>query len=309
MYDLIIIGGGPAGISAAIYAARYKLNFILLTETLGGWLNEIHQIENYPGFKSISGFELIEKYKEQLNHLEVQILYENVVSIMRSNLAEEKTSFTVTTNSNKIYLAKTAIIASGSKKRNLYVPGEKEFFGKGVSYCAICDAMFFKNKRVAVVGGANSAVSAALHLAKIADKVYLIYRKEELRADEALVDSLKREKNIEIIFSTNITKINGKESLESIELDKEYDNKKTIGLDGLFIEIGLIPITQLVEKIDVELDTMNQIKIDDYCQTNIQGVFAAGDVTNGQGGLKQFVTALASGAIAATSANKYLKKR
>ncbi|MFH0856468.1 MAG: thioredoxin-disulfide reductase [bacterium] len=302
MHDLIIIGGGPAGISAAIYAARYKLNFLLITETLGGWLNEIDKIENYPGFKSISGFELIEKYKEQLAYLEAPVIYKNVISIDKDG-----NGFNLIDNSNEVYRAKTIIIASGSKKQSLNIPGEKEFLGSGVSYCAVCDAMFFKNKRVAVIGGANSAVSAALHLSKIADMVYLVYRKDKLRAAQSLVDNLEKVKNIKIIFNTNLLKIGGENKVEYAKLDNEYDGSAALKLDGVFIEVGIIPITELVKNIGVELDAAGQIKVNDKCMTNISGVFAAGDVTNGQGGLKQFVTALASGAIAATEANRYLR--
>ncbi|MFH1030278.1 MAG: thioredoxin-disulfide reductase [bacterium] len=307
IYDLIIIGGGPAGITASIYAARYKLNFFLASEILGGWLNEIHEIENYPGFKSISGFELIEKYKEQLQYLGAPLVNENIIHIEKEN-----DLFKVITSTEKAYNSRTIIIASGSKKQTLNIPGEKEFLGRGVSYCAICDAMFFKEKIVAVVGGANSAVSAALHLAKIAKKVYLVYRKNELRAEKILVANLEKETNVEIIYDTNIIKINGNEKVQSVELDnshKDCADKNILALDGIFIEIGLIPITELVSNIGVELDNKNQIKIDDKCRTNIKGAFAAGDVTNGQGELKQFVTAMAAGAIAATSANRYLKSQ
>lgn len=302
MHDLIIIGGGPAGISAAIYAARYKLNFLLMTESLGGWLNEIEKIENYPGFTSISGFELIEKYKEQLTYLEVPVIYKNVISVNK-----DAEGFNLTDNANETYRAKTIIIASGSKKQNLNIPGEKEFLGAGVSYCAICDAMFFKNKRAAVIGGANSAVSAALHLARIADTVYLIYRKDKLRAAQSMVDNLKKMENVKIIFNTNLVKIGGVNKVEYVELDNNYKGGASLALDGVFIEIGLIPITELVKNIGIELDETRQIKIDDKGKTNIAGAFAAGDVTNGQGGLKQFVTALAGGAIAATEANRYLR--
>ncbi|MFH1192361.1 MAG: FAD-dependent oxidoreductase [bacterium] len=301
-YDLIIIGGGTAGVTAAIYAARYKLNFILISESVGGWLNEIHKIENYPGFSSISGFELIEKYEEQLKYLNVPIVKENVVSIEKN----DGKNFTVNTNANTEYSTKSIIIASGSRKQTLNIPGEKEFLGRGVSYCAICDAMFFKGKKVAVIGGANSAISAALHLSKIADHVYLIYRKDKLRADSVLVESAEKEDKIDIIFNTNLTKINGKDTVESIKLDNEYNEKKEIPLDGVFIEVGLVPIVNLVNAVGVELDGKKQIKIDEQGLTNIPGIFAAGDVTNGQGELKQLVTAAAAGAIAAASANKYL---
>lgn len=303
MLDLIIIGGGTAGVTAAIYAARYKLNFIMLAESIGGWLNEIHKIENYPGFSSISGFELIKRYEEQLKYLNIPLIKENAVNIEKT----DDNNFKVATNADKKYTAKSIIIASGSKKQTLDVLGEKEFLGKGVSYCAICDGMFFKGKKVAVIGGANSAVSAALHLAKIADYVYLIYRKGKLRADSVLVESAEKDNKIDIIFNTNLTKINGKDVVESVELDKEYKGKKEIVLDGVFIEIGLVPIVSLVNNVGVKLDSRKQIKIDEKGLTNISGIFAAGDVTNGQGELKQLVTAAAAGAIAATSANKYLE--
>jgi len=302
MYDLIIIGGGPAGVSAAVYAARYKLNFLLISESLGGWLNEIDKIENYPGFSSISGFELVEKYREQLNFLNVNFISKSIISIKK-----EENIFTVCTKTDNEYKTKSIIIASGSKKKTLGVSGEKELLGKGVSYCAICDGMFYKDKTVAVVGGANSAANATLLLAKFANSVYLIYRKGALRADNITIEKIKENPKIKIILNTNITKINGEEKVKSANLDTEYEKKNILPLDGVFIEIGLAPVINMIENIGINLDDKNQIQVDGKCRTNIGGIFSAGDVTNGHGQLKQIVTALSSGAIASSSVNDYLK--
>jgi len=303
MYDLIIIGGGPAGVTAAIYAARYKLNFLLISDSIGGWLNQIHKMENYPGYVSISGFELIQKFNEQLKYLEVEIVSEKAVEI--SQLKDK--NFEVKTHSNQTFSSKTVIVAAGSHKRELGVSGEKEFLGKGVSYCAICDGMFFKNKKVAVVGGANSAVSAALMLSDIAKEVYIIYRKEKLRAHQTLVEKAEQADNIEILCCRNIIKINGESKVKSIELDTAYQDNKLIEMDGIFIEIGSVPTVDFLEKMGVELDEKGQINVDVAGKTNIAGVFGAGDVSNGQGNLKQVITAAASGALAATGVNDYLK--
>ncbi|MFC1613221.1 NAD(P)/FAD-dependent oxidoreductase [Patescibacteria group bacterium] len=303
MYDLIIIGGGPAGVTAAIYAARYKLNFLLISDSVGGWLNQIHKMENYPGYVSISGFDLIQKFNEQLKYLEVEIISEKAVEISRL----ENKNFEVKTHANQSFQSKTVIVAAGSHKRELGVSGEKEFLGKGVSYCAICDGAFFKNKKVAVVGGANSAVSAALMLSDIASEVYIIYRKEKLRAHKALVDKAEEADNIKILCCRNITKINGGSKVESIELDETYQDKNLLEVDGVFIEIGHIPTVDFLEKMGVELDEQGQINVDVHGKTNIEGIFGAGDVSNGQGNLKQVITAAASGALAATGVNEYLK--
>lgn len=310
MYDLIIIGGGPAGITAAIYAARYKLNFILITESLGGWLNQIHKIENYPGFASISGFEMLEKLKDQLKFLNATIIYENATSLnLAKNNNSGKNLFELETHNGKIYKSKTVIISSGSQKQKLNILGEKEFLGQGVSYCAICDAPFFKGKNVAVVGGGNSALSAALLLSKSANLVYLIHRRDNFRADKILVDDIKGNKKIKFLLNNNILKIKGEEKVKSIELTKKYNGKKEVMVDGVFIEIGTIPLISFAEKIGIKLDKAKQIKINQYCSTCIKGLFAAGDITNGQGELKQIITASSSGAIAATSVNKYLRDK
>lgn len=304
-YDLIIVGGGPAGIAASIYAARYSLKFILITDALGGWLNQIHKIENYPGYASISGFELLQKFKEQLDFLKVLIENGKVV-IMRFDHNGKK--FEIKTDTGKQYIAKTIIISSGSHKKELGIFGEKKFLGKGVSYCAICDGAFFRNKKVAVIGGANSAMTAALLLAEHAESVHLIFRKDKLAGSNDLIKSVKKHKKILLVESTLVESVNGNNKVDSLSLSKRDGRRTELKVDGVFIEIGYVPTVNFLEQMGVSFDLERQIIIDEKGRTNIDGIFAAGDVTNGQGGIKQLITAAAGGCIAAASVNEYIKK-
>ncbi len=301
IYDLIIIGAGPAGLTASIFASRYKIKHLVIGNPFTSQVAEAHLIENYPGFQSISGLELIKKFVDQVKKYNVEILNENVLEIKKENF------FKIKTESGKIYQSKSLIIASGAEKKRLLVPGEKEFLGKGVSYCATCDAPFYKNKIVAVIGGANSALSAALLCASYAKKVYLIYRKKEFRAEKILQERIKKNKKIIPIFKTNVTKIEGKDKLEKIILDKKYQGKEELKVDGLVIEIGSEPLSKLVKNLGVKLDKDGLIKIKKDCSTNISGIFAAGDITTGSNKFRQIITACAEGAISALSVYKYLK--
>lgn len=312
MYDLIIIGSGPAGYTAAIYAARYKLNTIVIGAVSGGAMTEAHLIENWPGVNSITGADLTENFKKHVEYFNIPIETDCVKLITKKDDV-----FNIETESGKKLEGKTILIAAGSKKRKLGVPGELEFKGKGVSYCATCDAYFFKEKTVAVIGGSDSAGTAALLLADHADKVYIIYRKELLRCEPITLERIEQNDKIEIIYNTNITKINGDKKagsepcrrVESVELDNEFNGGKNLKVDGVFIEIGATPAADLAKTLGVEVDNLERIKIKPDCSTNIDGIFAAGDITVGLYDLKQIVTAAASGAIAATSANKFIKKR
>lgn len=304
MYDLTIIGCGPAGYAAAIYAARYKLNTVVIGAADGGAMAEAHLIENWPGVKSVTGTELTKNFKEHVEYFDVEIQQEYVREITQNNKI-----FTTTTESGKKFESKAVIIAAGTKKRKLGIPGEQELKGKGVSYCATCDAFFFKNKKVAVIGGSDSAGTAALLLADHADKVYIIYHREPLRCEEMTLERIKNNKKIEIIYNTDITKINGEQKVESVDINSEFNGKKQIEVDGVFIEIGATPSADLARNLEVELDNLERIKINPDCSTNISGVFAAGDVTVGLYDLKQIITAAASGAVAATSVNKFIKTK
>jgi thioredoxin reductase (NADPH) len=297
--DIIIVGGGPAGLTAAIYAARNKLKTLVLSRDKGV-LSYAHTIENYPGFKSISGLELIEKFEEQAKEFGAEIKEGEVLRIGKENYL-----FKIETK-EQAYEGKTIILALGTEKAKLNIENEDKFIGKGISYCATCDARFFKDKIVGVVGGSNSAAMSALALAEHAKKVFIIYRREEVRAEKILVDRLK-EKGVEIIANSVVRKVEGDNVLRKVIIDQNGEEKE-MELDGLFIEIGYVPSTTLVQNLGVELDK-NFIKVNEKMETNVEGVFAAGDITTGSGGLRQIVTACAEGAIAAISAFKYLKSR
>lgn len=304
MYDLIIIGAGPAGYTAAIYAARYKLNTIVIGDIDGGMMAEAHLVENWPGVNSISGRDLTKNFKEHVESFNVRIENSRVKDIVK-----DKEVFITKTEDGKEFESRAVIMAAGTKKRELGISGERKLKGRGVSYCATCDAYFFKNKTVAVIGGSDSAGTAALLLADHTDKVYIIYHKEPLRCEEITFERIKENNKIEIIYNTNVVKINGEQEVESVELSTEFNSEKELKVDGVFIEIGATPSADLARNLGVELDKLERIKIGLDCSTNVGGVFAAGDITTGLYDLKQIITAAASGAVAATSANKFIKTK
>jgi len=295
MYDLIIIGTGPAGLTAGIYAARYNLNFLIIGELQGGAISEAHKVCNYPSQNNISGFKLTQEIVEHVKELSGEIVQEQVVKINK-----EKDFFKINTN-KKEYFTKKIILSTGRKKNTLNVPGEKEFLGKGVSYCATCDSAFYKDKIVAVVGGGNAAITAALLLADYSKKVYIIYRKDSFfKAEPAWVTQLEKEKKIESIFNSKIKEIIGKDFVKGIILE---DGKK-FDLDGVFIEVGFSPDEILANELGLKKEK-GYIIAGKNQETNIKGIFAAGDCTNNS--LKQVITACAEGAIASTSVYEELK--
>jgi len=303
IYDLIIIGTGPAGLTASIYASRYHLNHIVLGSKEGGSLSLAAEVENYPGFKKIAGLDLANKMMEQVEAFGVEILAKETTGIEKKDGV-----FKVQFDGGKFLQAKTIIIATGTERRKLNVPGETEYLGKGVSYCTTCDGNFFKEKVVAMVGGSNAAALGTYHLSNIVSKIYLIYRKKPLRAEPFWRERIEKESNIEIIYETNVVEILGDEGkVTKIKLDKPYKNNQELTLDGVFIEIGGVPGTQLTIPLGVDLDGSGFIKVSSDMKTNIEGIFAAGDVANATGEFHQIVTATAEGALAANSVYKYLK--
>lgn len=300
-YDLIIIGAGPAGLTASIYASRYKVKHLVIGKEPGGQANEAHKVENWPGTISISGFELLQKMREHAEKLGAQILMDSVSSIKKNN-----DIFEITTHTAR-HQAKNIILASGMEYRKLEIPGESEFKGKGVSYCPTCDAAFFKDKVMAVAGGGNSAGSAALLLAQYASKVYLIYRGEKLKVDPAYQEKISADEKIEVIFGTNIKEIKGEKAVEKIILDKERNGGAELAVQGVFIEIGSEPGVEIIKQLGVETDDQGYIEVDSGQNTNIIGVWAAGDATNGSNKLRQIITAAAEGAVAAGSVYKKLQ--
>jgi len=302
VYDIIIIGGGPAGISAAIYAARYNLKTLIISKQFGGTAAKAHLIENYPGIPQMGGTELMNEFIKHMNEYDVEKVTEEVRKIERN---EKDETFKVRLE-KKDYVGRTVVLALGTKRRKLNIPGEKELLGKGVSYCATCDAMFFKDKVASVVGGSDAAVMAAILLAQHAKKVYIVYRNEKLRAEPIWVDRAEEHEKVEIIRHTNVVGVKGENKVESIELDNEFQGSKSLVVDGMFVEIGAVPAISLAKDLGVETNDRDLIVVDKNAETTVPGVYAAGDLTVGLIDLWQIVTAAAEGALAATSAYKKL---
>lgn len=299
MYDIIIIGAGPAGLTSAIYGRRANKKVLVLeASSYGGQIINTLNITNYPVEEHISGFEFAQKTYEQAKKLGAEFIFEKVVDI-----EDNSTSKIVITNKNR-YKTKTVIIATGSINKNLDLPNEKELIGKGISYCATCDGAFYKDKTVAVVGGGETALEDAIYLSNMAKKVYLIYRGEKFNVRNSLIDEVKKE-NIEIILNSNIIKLCGIDKLESIDIKDNNGNVNTVLIDGLFVAIGRVPENNNFTKY-VELDKIGYIVAGENCNTKTKGIFVAGDVRTKS--LRQLVTATSDGAIAATEAIKYINK-
>ena len=298
LYDVIIIGAGPAGLTAAIYASRRGMKTLILSKGLSDQVSEAHYIENYPGIERIEGYKLIQLFEKQVRNFSVEIIFEEVVKVTQKN-----GSFVVETVKKK-YESKSLILAFGKVPITLNVPGEKEFTGRGVSYCSTCDAPLFKGKTVAVIGGGNAALDAALVLSDVVKKVYLIHRRDEFRAFEAEVEKIKKRRNVEFILNHVAVELKGDKVLKSVIIeDVNSKEKKELKLDGAFIEIGSEVRTDFVKDL-VKLDKINHIIINSNCETSRPGVFAAGDVTNIP--FKQIVIAAGEGAKAGLSAYNYI---
>ena len=298
MYDIIIVGAGPAGLTSAIYASRASKKILVLeAKNYGGEIINTLDIENYPVEPHISGFDFATKIYNQAKDLGAEILFEKVINI--KDLGNEKEVITT----KNTYHTKAIILATGSETRKLGLDNEDELVGKGISYCATCDGAFYKNKIVAVVGGGNTALEDALYLTDLASKVYLIHRRDEFRGENKTLEQLKEKKNIKFIYNSNITKLNKNDKLESIEITNNDGTKRTINIDGLFVAIGRIPENQNFSSL-INLDKNGYIIAKEDCSTNTPGIFSAGD--NRVKEVRQLVTATSDGAIAAISAIKYV---
>lgn len=303
IYDTIVIGGGSSGFSAAMYAGRLNLKTLVLVENMGGTLAIAGNIENWPGIKSIDGYDLVDKIKEHAQEYNIEIMEKRAVKVERKD-----GNFIVKTQEDS-FETKTVIIATGTKIRKLGVKGEEEFANKGVHYCALCDGPLYKGKVLGVVGGSDSAAKEALVLTEWGKIVYIIYRGESIRPEpvnKARVDKKIQEGKIVILNNTNITQIKGADRVSSILLDKPYKDRLEIEMDGLFIEIGHIPLSELTKDIGVETNQKGEIVIDRESRTNVPGVFAAGDVVDTK--FKQAITGSAEGVLAAHSAYEYVNR-
>jgi len=300
MYDVIIVGSGPAGMTAGIYAARREMKALVIGRELGGQLVWASEIENYPGFENIQSFDLINKIKEQTLKSGAEMKEDEIKKIEK----REDGTFLLH-GIRDTFEAKTVIISMGLAPRRLATPGEIEFNGRGVSYCANCDGPFYRNKIVAVIGGGNSALDAAEVLSKIAKQVYLIHRGESYRAFESLIDEVEKRENIENILSSDIKSIEGSSKVEKIKIiNSKTKEEREIPLDGVFIEVGRIASTDLVAEF-VERNEKNQIIVNDNMETSTPGLFAAGDVTKVEH--KQITIAMGQATIAALNAYQYLQ--
>jgi len=324
MKDCIVIGGGPAGLTASLYLSRYNLNNMVIAKDFG-MAAETNNIENYPGFVSITGLELLQKFTGHAKHFGTEIVYDEVVSVSKSNAQK----FIIKTKTNQ-YSARSVILAMGTSKKKLNLPGEDKFKGKGVSYCATCDAALFKDNIVGVVGGRNSAMSTALLLSSYNNKVHMFVR-SQLKGEPIMKTRITNDKNISVHLGTEVKEIFGSQMLEGVKLKPTNDTIKinspndttktndtietndtiktidTIELKGLFIEAGLVPNTELVKDL-VKLDNNGLIQVTSSMQTSEPGIFAAGDITTGSDMMLQIVVASAEGAIAARSVYDYISQ-
>jgi len=302
LYDLIIIGGGPAGITAGIYAARKKLKTLLITKNFIGQAGKAFWVENYPGFKKISGIKLIEKFKNHLNKFEIEI---KEIGVKKIRKIKEK--FIVRTEKEN-FISKVVILATGRDPRPLEVPGEKELIGQGISYCPTCDLPFFKNQEIAVIGGGNSGFNAAIEAVRYGNKVYILESLPKVIADETTQEKAKRTRKVEIISNAEVKKILGENEVHGLIYEERISKKeKTLEVQGVFVMIGEIPATDYVKGL-VDFNEKDEIIVDpETLQTKTEGLFACGDVTNILCG--QIVIAAGEGAKAALSAYEYLQKQ
>ena len=306
-YDVVIVGGASAGLTAAMYASRQGLKTLVITKDIGGQALLTNAIENYPPFEHIGGFELMQKFEEQAKNFGAEFVYEEVLSVTE----DKEYGFKIKTNNeDKEYSCYALILAFGKTPRDLDVKGEKELNGRGVSYCAVCDGPFFKNKKVAVVGVGDPALEAALYLKGLASQIYIIHRSEKPVGSEESINLLQSKNNknkVSFISNSTVKSINGTSKVESLTLyDSKSKSESKLDVDGIFVEMGYVARTDIVKDL-VKLNGSKEIIIDKYCAASNEGVFAAGDVTDVP--YKQAIISAGQGAIAALSAYNYIQRR
>jgi thioredoxin reductase (NADPH) len=301
IYDVIIVGSGAGGLTAALYSARYARKTAVISGSFGGITAKAGDIENWSGIKKIHGLELMNQFKEHVSEYDVDFVEGYVQTI------EKKDGLFVVDLGDNTMTSKTVILSLGTKTRELGVPGEEEFKAKGVSYCATCDGMFFKDKEVVVVGGADSACKAAVYLGDICKKVTVVYRKDKLRGEGVYVKKIEERDNTEVIYNSNPVRINGENSVTGIVIKDNDGNESEIPVNGVFVEIGADPETKIAKEMGMELDESGYVKTKPDMSTNVAGAYAVGDMRNTP--MRQIVTAASDGAIAANSAHEYLNKQ
>lgn len=290
-YDVVIVGAWSAGLPAGMYASRYKLKNIVIGAQPGWALATSHKVENYPGTISASGREIMDNFTEHAKVSGSEVLQDTVNSIEKTD-----TWFIVKTT-NKEFTTKFVILASGNTYRKLGVPGEAEFLWKGVSYCATCDGMFFKGRDIVLAGGGNTALTEALYLSEICNKVYLVHRRDTFRAEDIWVEQAKKKDNIEFVLNEEVAEVSGAMFLEEVKLK----SGKTLKADGFFVAIGSDPSTSLVAEMNPEMDDEGCLRVDKRQETSVKGLYAAGDVTTNSNKFKQTIMSAAEGCLAADS--------
>jgi len=307
-YDVIVVGGGPAGLTTALYCARYGLNIIIITKTIGGLVAEAPLVDDYLGLPEIKGGDLVERFVKHVKKYNVPILLDEVLDVFKREPKEPYWCVKLR-NSSSVLCSYAIVLAVGSEKRKLGVPGENEFLGKGVSYCAICDGPLYRDKDVAVIGGGNSAFTSALFLANLANKVYLIHRRSSFKAFKVYVDAAMSNSKIEILTDTIVKEIIGREVVEGIKIVNLKTNKEGfLKVSGIFVEIGLNPPTEFFKKIGIEVDEEGRAVVNIDKSTSLPGIYVVGDAAGGpyKYKLEQIITAAADGAIAADAISKYI---
>jgi len=298
VYDVLILGGGPAGLTAAIYAGRYNLKVLVVAANFGGTANLAGEVENWPGFIG-SGLELMNNIKGQAKKFGAEFLEADV-----GRARKEGGEFVLDYGESESVRGKSLIVALGTEHRQLDIPGEKEFLGKGVSYCATCDGNFFKGKKVAVIGGADSAAKAALYLSDICESVTVVYRKHEMRCEPVSLVKIKENKKIDVVYDAVPLEVLGEGVVNGLKIS-DGKGEKVLEVSGVFIEAGAVAATEVLKDLDVEMNKGYVITGKD-CKTNVEGVFAAGDVTNSA--MRQMITAAGEGAVAAKGVHEFLMK-
>lgn len=299
-YDMIIIGGGVVGFATAMYAGRLGLKTLVVSEIRGGTIILTDIVENYPGFKKLTGIELAQKIEEHAREYGIEVVDERAERVGKSGSAYRVEA------GGKGYIGKTVVFATGTKWRKLEVPGEEEFANKGVHYCALCDGAFYKGKVIGVVGGSDSAAKESLLLSTYGSKVYIFARGERIRPEPVNLERVKANPKIEVVTKINIKGIKGDKKVTHVVFDRELNGSRELALDALFVEIGHIPLSELAVELGVELNGKGEVKIDRLSRTNLPGVYAAGDVADSE--FKQAITGVAEGVNAAYSAYEHVNK-
>ncbi len=302
MHELVIIGAGPAGLSASVYASRYGIKHVVLGEVAGGLLTQTFDVGNWIGTKEIRGQVFADQMADHAKSYGIDILPVSVEKIEKIDEGFRLAAGSETLESRSI------LVATGTAHRHLGVPGEKEFSGKGVSFCPTCDGFFFRGKRVAVVGGGDSAAEAGAYLADICTQVYVIVRENAMIAERFWQNLLFSKENVSVIFETEIKEIRGNKTLETLVLTKAHEGGENLSVDGLFVEIGLLPNTKMLSSLGAKLDRFGYVETEPDQSVGIPGLFAAGDITTNSNRFRQIVTAASEGAIAAKSIHEYLQK-